>query len=80
MSCEDLVNLICAKLRTGRIEFIQFDMGACGIWFRYGGVEYFALAGDPIRVFVETYMQNNYSRWVEGVLNGKTRDEKGVLV
>ena len=81
MSREDLVNLIIEKLRTGRVSFVEFVTGYVGVRFDYGSKRYIAVAdGEYVNVFVrEGFEIDNYSRWVEGVLNGKTRDECGVL-
>ena len=86
MKTAELVNLILDKLRTGRVEFIRidndFDSDFNVIEFKYGGNDYRAVT-DSEEIIVTRITGNlvvdSYSQWVEGVLNGKTRDEAGVL-
>lgn len=82
MSCEDLVNLILEKLRTGRVRFVRFNIDEQRVRFLYGCVEYvagFSTALSQVLVLVDGITEDNYSKWMEGVLNGKTRDDQGVL-
>lgn len=80
MTTAQLVNLILDKLRTGRVEFVEFVTEYVGVKFDYGSRRYLVVAdGDSVRVFVGITLVDDYSCWIEGVLNGKTRNEEGVL-
>ena len=82
----DIVNVIIDKLRTGRVEFVRIlNTWLCEMDIRYAGILY-AISFDHGKIFVKRWRDDeaatftdNYSRWVEGVLNGQTRDESGVL-
>jgi hypothetical protein len=87
MTTAQLVNLILDKLRTGRVEFLHIVSNGYSLDFRYGGLCYSCeWDAGSVRVNVGRWHENkthttsdNYSRWIEGVLNGKIRDENGVL-
>jgi hypothetical protein len=81
----DIVNLILAKLR--RVKFLVILNRPPAVRFEWGGNEYTAVCtfGSDITVYrwvdrsEVVRICDNYQQWVEGVLNGKTRDADGVL-
>ena len=87
MTTAQLVNLILDKLRTGRAEFLVINNRPPTVRFSYAGIEYTVLEIDNGGVEVYRWsnvnrtvpVMDNYQKWMEGVLNGKTRDESGVL-
>lgn len=86
MDAAQLVNLIIRKLQGNRVEFtsISYYQGAV-IEFRHLGNVYSATCQgkdkrvNVFQVFNDHVERNNYSNWIEGVLNGMVRDEEGVL-
>lgn len=88
MSTAMLVNLILSKLRTGRVDFVT--IGEVYVVIDYGCQRYQVVIGneEPSKSIGVVRLEGSshspvydyYSRWIEGVLNGKTRDEQGVLV
>lgn len=88
-----LVNLILAKL--GRVEFLDIRDYEVLVCFRWGHNDYAAVFQEsrlhghinvyrlpigmepPLSDFLRRH--DDYSRWVEGVLNGKKRDADGNL-
>jgi hypothetical protein len=85
MRSSELVNLILDKLRTGRVQFVKItDDPLCE--FVFGCSTYCAEVRRKLDLVVWRVLGNgktavdNYSRWVEVVLNGKTRNEDGDLV
>lgn len=81
MTAADMVNLILEKFRTGKVEFLHIEDSE--VSFTLGPQQYLFVAW---RQNIEVYHRidgmnatDSYSQWVEGVLNGKTRDENGVL-
>lgn len=87
MTTAQLVNLILDKLRTGRVEFLVIsNRPTAAVRFKYGEMTYTALHNEN---WVEVYkwengskvvsVCDNYQAWMDGVLNGKTRNEEGVL-
>ena len=90
MDTADLVNLIIRKLGGNRVEFIRVDCAddVSTIEFLHAGNLYSIVHDeDDSRVKVWQYHydqgpleQNNYSKWMEGVLNGMKRNDAGVLV
>lgn len=89
MRCEDLVNRIIEKLGGNRVEFLRIAIldAITTVEFAHAGNSYCVIhpEEDDDLVVLQYFRdqgplhENNYSRWVEGVLNGKTRDESGVL-
>lgn len=82
MTAADMVNLILAKFRTGKVEFHHIEDSE--VSFSIGPQQYlFVINGRFNEVFHRVdglHTIDNYSQWVEGVLQGKTRDENGVLM
>jgi hypothetical protein len=86
----DLVNLIIGKLGGNRVEFIRIDCAddVSTIEFVHAGNLYSIVHDeDDLRLKVWQYYrdqgpleQNNYSKWMEGVLNGMVRNEAGELL
>lgn len=88
MTTAELVNLIIKKFGGNRVTFKRIDDNAL-VAFRLGDREYIAIYS-----FIQgsVIVQNcehgsalyatidNYSQWVEGVLNGMVRNEEGELV
>jgi len=88
MTTAELVNLIIKKFGGNRVTFNRIDDNAVVV-FKLGGREYIALympIDESITVKNCEHRSSlftsvdNYSRWVEGVLNGMVRDEEGNLV
>lgn len=91
MTTAELVNRIIAKLHPqSRVEFKRIGSELIRmqkqVVFRWGNHDYIC-EHDGKRIVVrylehnsELYQRdNNYSRWVEGVLNGGVRDDAGEL-
>jgi hypothetical protein len=87
MTTAELVNLILDKLRTGRVTFIaitelEYD-DPCGCMrIEYGGNSY-DICHDPEAdsvLVTHDFITDNYSRHLEGILNGHVRNEEGELV
>jgi hypothetical protein len=83
MTTAELVNLILDKLRTGRVTFHSI---AGIIDFEYGYQRYEAFFNEDNKItVVRPYspligLIDNYSRHIEGILNGHVRNEEGELV
>ena len=82
MTAAVMVNLILEKFRTGNVVFFQIDEEDIEVVI--GGRLYILLlcdsgVKDVFHVLDEGIAIDNYSQWVMGVLQGKTRDENGVL-
>lgn len=92
MDLADLINLIIAKFGGNRIEFlhVEWDQHTDDnrVEFVHGGNCYSALqhcSNDRVDVWQTLKDQGPLtatigSRWIEGVLNGKVRNEAGELV
>ena len=96
MDAAQLVNLIIKKFGGNRVEFNEIsedDTEVLQVRFVLGGNTYLAFFGehDYTRtkgILVRRYenndmmqrLEDNYSRWVEGILNNKVRNEEGVLL
>jgi hypothetical protein len=90
MDCADLVNLIVRKLGGNRVEFIRIRCAddVSEIEFCHAGNHYNIIHDeDDSKVRVWQFFtelgpleQNNYSKWMEGVLNGMVRNDAGELV
>lgn len=82
MTAADMVNLILAKFRTGKVEFHHIEDSE--VSFSIGPQQYLFLVFCNCEVVYHRVdgvnVLDNYSQWVEGVLQGKTRDENGVLM
>jgi hypothetical protein len=80
LSTAEIVNRILDKLRTGRVEFLEINSSLGVVSFLYGGVEYTAnFESKPITIYRDILQTDHYTAWLEGILNGKTRDADGVL-
>ena len=92
MSTAAIVNRILTKLRTGQIKFavitekwVEFDFGHNRYCVAYNGdqkqmVCKRSVADETSKPKKKTWVQDEYSNWVAGVLNGMVRGEKGNLV
>ena len=90
MSAEDIVNLIIKKLGGNRVKFtriVSFDSIATVEFVHVGKCYSIIHPEDDSKVVVWKFerdqgplLQNNYTRWVEGVLNGMVRNDNGDLV
>ena len=93
MTTAELVNLILAKLRTGRVVFnaIHEEFGdyPLVVYFTWGCQNYSVQVVDGC-IAVERNIsergaldcgsvEDNYAWWIEGVLNGKVRNDAGEL-
>lgn len=90
MTTAELCNLIISKLGGNRVEFLQISDGEthCGVEFVHGGNVYSCgcCTDDSNAILVRQVLRDQgpltvtqYSTWVEGVLNGGTRNEDGVV-
>lgn len=88
MKSAKLVNLILETLITGKVEFLYIygDIGKVEVGFSWGGNNYEAgQEANSDLVFVKRalspvrFVTDEYSSWVEGVLNGKRRTDGGEL-
>ena len=86
MTTAQLVNRILDKLRTARVVFSHIDSSG-DIVIEYAGYTYeMYTIGDLVQVRIpyedvyEYTNENSYTRWLEGVLNGKLRSDAGELV
>ena len=82
MTAADMVNLILEKFRTGKVVFLMIEDDYTEVII--GPQRYWILSRDDdglqaFRMVDMAVKIDAYSKWVEGVLNGKTRDENGVL-
>jgi len=80
MTTADLVNRIVAKLGGNRVRFtliaedrVQFEHAQNLYWVR-NNLDVYRWSDDDNQFLIDSY-----SEWIEGVLNGKTRDDAGVL-
>jgi len=94
MDAADIVNRIVEKLGGNRVEFLVIDsfvyMGqdVAEVSFVHGDNTYLARSLDDhsgITVRQEfkdqgPVLTNQYTEWLEGVLNGLVRNDAGVLV
>lgn len=95
MTTAELVNLIVAKLGGNRVEFLVIDafvyleQEVAEVSLVHGHNTYFVRSLDDqccVTVRQEVLgdqgplVTNQYTTWVEGVLNGLVRDADGVLV
>ena len=93
MTAAQLVNLISDKLRTGRVEFVSIwedgPNAPIYIEFAYGfrvyKLTYQEYGQAMLKLQISSVINefhtstDQFSIWMEGVLNGKTRDDNGVL-
>ena len=82
MTAADMVNRILEKFRTGKVVFSTIDEE--GVEVTIGGQLYDVWTGElgvmgVYHLIDGEHKVDSYSRWVMGVLQGKTRDENGVL-
>ncbi len=87
MNKQEIVNLIVAKFGGNRVKFdyvglevVDFVLGhnlyRCS-WVKPGcGIVVSRLSDDEFN----EYVFDNYSRWVEGILNGMVRNDAGEMV
>lgn len=85
----DLVNRVYAKLVTARVTFEEIAANHAMIEFGHRRYKISFAEQDRFCVYSVIlvkpsmrydYEKDSYSRWVEDVLNGKTRNDKGELV
>lgn len=82
MNSAQLVNLIIKKLR--RVEFVEFTP-TNRVKFIWGHRTYEAMEDrghiSVVNVIGNLWVEpDNYNRWIEGVLNGKVRNDAGEMV
>lgn len=86
MTTAKLVNRIIAKLHPqSEVVFVRLDESY--VVFDFGHHRYIADVPSVDGVIVREVFHNSelfqianaHSKWIEGVLNGKTRDDAGVL-
>jgi len=96
MTPAELVNLIVYKFGGNRVEFLDVSISCVQVYFTLGGNSYVAFTEDDDSCVIGVLryyrpqidgmdkslgnFDDNYSRWVEGVLNGMVRNEEGNLV
>jgi hypothetical protein len=83
MTTAELVNRIIEKLGGNRVRFEEIG-DEIGVIFTHAGNCYAVTTrGLVSSVFRfdqhRCWTKDSYSQWIEGVLNGKVRDEAGVL-
>lgn len=79
----EVVNLIISKLRTGPVKFVEIR--AYGnelqfIWIKYGQNLYKIFSDLQVEHEHDGAIEDSYSQWIEGVLNGKVRNDAGDLL
>jgi hypothetical protein len=85
MTTAELVNLILARLVTSKVTFLDISYQYHGVRFWFANNVYQTVVHDQsVEVWKVDHVsggmsKDNYSQWVENVLNGKTRNEEGVL-
>jgi len=85
MTTAELLNLIKDKLVTSEVIFLDVNYRFVGVKFWFAHNVYQAVVhGQSVEVWRVDHvnggmLNDNYSQWVENVLNGKTRNEEGVL-
>lgn len=93
MTTAELVNRIIEKLGGNRIEFLEIELmehnrltfSLCK--FEYSGNIFEARVHEDAKAITvkQEFLdqgpldKNRITEWIEGVLNGKTRNEEGVL-
>lgn len=82
MKTADIVNTILDRLRTSRVVFDLIELHM--VRFSFGGMVYQVTSIEKnlsvIRIDSKGTYVDNYSKWVEGVLNGMVRNDAGDLV
>jgi hypothetical protein len=84
MNTHEIVNLIVVKFGGNRVKFD--GIGDSVVWFVLGRNEYRCHASVinnclfVKRCVEDTWQSDNYSQWVEGILNGMVRNEAGEMV
>ena len=91
MTSAQLVNRIIDKLRTGRVTFVSIQeiehnrrevRASCEIVYCHHN---YVINGSDLKIHVhepvgEELDCTSHSDWIEGVLNGKVRNDAGELV
>ena len=85
MSAAAIVNRILEKLRTGSVVFIDIDSESPNVIFEYGHKQYDVWWSDSKKALIVRHgscgsISDDYTRWVEGVLNGLVRNDAGEMV
>jgi len=80
MTNAELVNRILETLMTGRVRFVDIGGEPGPIMFEWGYNTYVVGVGDDGLIYECGPAPEQYGCWMEGVLNGKTRDDEGALV
>jgi len=79
MTTSELLNRILDKLRTAKVTFVSIDT-AGEIAFDWGYNRYVVGVDSDGLIYECGGSPAQYGCWMEGVLNGKARDDKGALV
>jgi hypothetical protein len=84
MDGHEIVNLIVEKFGGNRVKFTLVREGA--VLFVFGHNEYRCHWSHPNSTLIvsklndEVWLKDNYSRWVEGILNNLVRNDAGEMV
>jgi hypothetical protein len=85
MNTHEIVNLIVAKFGGNRVKFTWIGSQTGLVDFVLGANLYRCGWSVCLDKFIVTRpetndLSDNYSRWVEGILNGMVRNEAGEMV
>ena len=84
MQTHEIVNLIVQKFGGNRIEFTLVKQEI--VWFVLGHNEYRCHWSSINSMMIvwklndDTWVMDNYSRWVQGILNNLVRNDAGEMV
>jgi hypothetical protein len=84
MNTHKIVNLIVSKFGGNRVKFDGFDANVIDFILGHNLYRvFFAEHRDKLHVMRladDEFIHDNYSNWVEGILNGLVRNEAGEMV
>jgi hypothetical protein len=84
MNTHEIVNLIIAKFGGNRVKFDGFDANVIDFILGHNLYRvFFTKHGKTtlvMRLAVNEFIEDNYSRWVKNILNGLVRNDAGEMV
>jgi hypothetical protein len=84
MNTHEIVNLIIAKFGGNRVKFDLLDQNVIDFILGHNLYRvFFAEHREKLlvmRLADDEFIHDNYSRWVEGILNNMVRNEAGEMV
>ncbi len=84
MNTHETVNLIVQKFGGNRVKFDGFDANVIDFIIGHNLYRvFFAEHREKLlvmRLVDNEFIEDNHSRWVEGILNGLVRNEAGEMV